>query len=200
MAEKANTKTNTRGRKPATKTIKEEVIEEVKEVEKEPVKKVEKKTKKTFDQEEGVLCRSVTEGLLLVGGPKTGMTYRFTDYGVEQDIEYRDLVAIVRSKFQYIDYPYFVILDDDFIEEFPQVKRFYEDNYPLDDLRSVLKEPIDTMIEIIEKLPKGAVDSLKNMIATDVSLGQINEIDRLNALNKFYGVDFLAINEVFGEG
>ena len=200
MAEKANTKTNTRGRKPATKTIKDEVIEEVKEVEKEPVKKTEKKTKKTFDQEEGVLCRSVTEGLLLVGGPKTSMTYRFTDYGVEQDIEYRDLVAIVRSKFQYIDYPYFVILDDDFIEEFPQVKRFYEDNYPLDDLRSVLKEPIDTMIEIIEKLPKGAVDSLKNMIATDVSLGQINEIDRLNALNKFYGVDFLAINEVFGEG
>jgi len=197
MAEKANTKTNVKGRKPAaTKAVAEkEVVEEVKEVEKEA-----KKSAKEFGQEDGILCRSVTEGLLKVPGDKSAMTYRFSDYGTEQEIEYRDLMAIVRSKPDYITYPYIVILDEDFIEQNKMVKDFYDNNYPLDDLRRVLDEPVDKMIEIMGKLPKGAINSLKNMVATDVSLGRINEIDRLDRLNDFYGINFKMINEVFGEG
>lgn len=201
MAEKTLSKTNTtRTKKTTTKKEVEEVkeIDEAVEVEKKEIKSA--KAKKKFESEDGIPCRSVTEGLLLVTGMKSGMTYRFPEYGTEVDIEYRDLEAIVKSKIQLVQYPFFVILDDDFVDQFRVVKEFYESNYPLDDLRGILSKPVDEMISVIKKLPKGAVDSLKNMVATDVSLGRINEIDRLNALNDFYDVDFQMINEVFGEG
>ena len=196
MAEKANT----RGRKPATKKVESvEITEEVvdKVIEEKPVAK---ETKKEFGQEDGILCRSITEGLLKIPGEKSGMSYRFPEYGTEVEIEYRDLIAIVRSKVDYITHPYIVILDDDFINQNKVVKDFYDNNYPLEDLRRVLSEPVNTMIEIMKKLPKGAVACLRNMVATDVSLGRINEIDRLTALNNFYGIDFNITNEVFDEG
>jgi len=199
MAEKTLTKTTSRGRKPSTaKTTAKKEVEKIEE-EVQEVKET-KKEKKEFGQEDGILCRSVTEGLLIVTGPKSDMGYRFPEYGTEMEIEYRDLVAIVRSKFNLIKYPFFVILDDDFVQEFPQVKKFYEDNYPVFDLRDILQKPIPEMVSIIKKLPQGAVESLKNIISTDIQSGNINEIDRVKALNEIYDMDFNMVNAVFSEG
>lgn len=196
MATKTLTKTttSTRSTKTSSKTAnkkedtKKEVVEE----------KVIKREKKSFDQEDGILCRSITEGLLIVEGPKTSAPYRFVEYGSELEIEYRDLVAIVRQKYDYIKHPYFVILDEDFVNEFPQIRNLYATNYPLDDIRSILSKPTEEMVEIIKTLPSGAKESLKNMVATDVSLGRINEIDKLKALNSIYNIDFGIVSDVFG--
>lgn len=150
---------------------------------------VAKKEKKVFEQSEGVMCHSITQGGLFVEGPKTGMIYRFTDYGDEYEIEYRDLVSLVRSKSSYVYHPYFVIDDEDFIAEFPQITKFYTEQYTVKDLKSILNEDVYTMEAKIQSLPIGAIESLKTIASTMITKGQIDSISKVRKLNELFGTE-----------
>ena len=180
----------TMSRKTETKNISELSSEskvESKEITTET--KETKKQKKVFDQSEGVMCHSVTQGGLFVEGPKTSMIYRFIDYGDECEIEYRDLTALVRSKSSYVYHPYFIIDDEDFIAEFPQIVKFYDEQYSIKDLKAILKEDVYTMTESIKKLPATAVENLKTIAATQISNGYIDSIAKVRALNEIFGTE-----------
>ena len=70
------------------------------------------KVKKEFKDSDYVLCRSVWSGGLNVTC-KSGATYEFKKYGADCDVEYRDLVYLVRKNSDHIFTPRFVILDED---------------------------------------------------------------------------------------
>lgn len=156
----------------------------------------EKKVKK-FDASDGVLCRSVVQGGLYMDGQKTHITYSWTDYGDVSEVEYRDLVAEVRSKSRFVFNPWFIIEDEDFLAEFPNVKDFYEKSYTLKDLRKILELPVGQMTEEIEKLPKGAKESLKSIAAKQVATGALDSVSKIKALDKIYGTDLNLIGTFF---
>ena len=109
----------------------------------------EKKTKpkkKHFEPTDGILCRSITQGGLFMDGEKTQIPYKWSDYGDEIEVEYRDLVAAVRRKSPFVFHPYFIVDDDDFIAEFPQLATFYEQSYSMRDLLNILSLPNHEMI------------------------------------------------------
>lgn len=172
--------------------------ETTKEVEKEVSKKPEtkKSPKKTFEPSEEISCRSVVPGHLFLDGAKTGRDYRWEEYGDETGIEYRDLVALVRSKSGYIFNPFFVIDDDNFVEEFPDLKKFYNANYSVKELSDVLALPTNQMISTIKTLPKSAVDTLKTIAANQVSTGQIDSVSKIRALDDMFGTDLNLISEL----
>ena len=160
--------------------VNEEVSEEKEVV---PVKKETKETKKAstpkkkvFEPSEGVMCRSVVTGALYLEGSKTKMPYKWSTYGDETEVEYRDLVALVREQSGYIYNPFFIIEDDDFIAEFPQLEKFYAENYTIKELSDILDLPVDQMIAEIKKLPKTAVETVKKIAANQVSVGQIDSV------------------------
>jgi len=156
----------------------------------EVTQKVEKEiTKKKFAQEDGIMCRSVTVGGLWYTGPKSGLTYNFVEYGDETEIEYRDLVASVRSRSNYIFGPFFVIEDDEFIAEFPQLQKYYDEQYTVDDLRGVLDLSVDDMVATIQTLPPRAVNSLKSIASTLVSSGQLDSVRKIKALDDLFGTE-----------
>lgn len=158
----------------------------------------EKKVKK-FDPSDGILCRSVIQGGLYMEGQKTNMTYSWMDYGDTSEVEYRDLVAEVRSKSRFVFNPWFIIEDEDFLAEFPNVKDFYEKSYTMKDLRKILEMPVNQMVEEIEKLPKGAKESLKSIAAKQVSTGMLDSVSKIKALDKIYGTDLNLIGTFFNE-
>ena len=82
------------------------------------VEQTNKQTKREFKADDGILCRAVVHGKTFVNGLKSGMKYIFADYDGEAEIEYRDLVALVRARDKAIYKPRIVILDQDFINEF----------------------------------------------------------------------------------
>ena len=61
-----------------------------------------KKEKKKFQQSDLIMCRSVTTGGLFLEGSKTKQLYQWNDYGDESEVEYRDLVAEVRLKSNFV--------------------------------------------------------------------------------------------------
>ena len=159
---------------------------------------VEKK-KKEFSQSDGVLCVSITQGILNVVGVKTGMIYRFADYGDETEIEYRDLVGMIRSKDKAIFEPRFVVVDEDFVAEYPAIKKFYDDEFSLQNIKSILTLPENQMIEEIKKLPTGALNSLKSIAAEQVFTGEIDSVKKIKALDSVFGTDLNLLGELFSE-
>lgn len=153
-------------------------------------------TKKVFDPNEGVLCRSVTHGKLFVDGVKTGMKYTFFDYDDESEIEYRDLVALVRARDKAVYNPRFIIMDEDFIAEYPTLKKFYNDHFSTKNIKEILELPDYQMKEEIAKLPKGAVDSLKSIAANQIASGEIDSVRKIKALDEAFGTDLSLFNEL----
>lgn len=174
--------------KAATKKTPESKKEEKKEV---------KETKKKFEPSDLIKCRSVCQGGLYLEGARTKMPYEWADYGATEDVEYRDLAELVRTRSGYIFNPFFIIDDDDFVNEFPQLKKFYEDNYSVKELASILDLPVDQMVAEVKALPKGALDSLKSIAASQVSAGQLDSVRKIRELDAIFGTDLNLLSDLF---
>lgn len=184
---------------PETEQNVEEVKKEEVKVEKEVKenKKASTPKKKTFDPADGIMCRSVVTGALYLEGAKTKMPYVWSNYGDETEVEYRDLVALVREQSGYIYNPFFIIDNEDFVAEFPQLEKFYSENYSVKELSDILELPINEMIESINRLPKTAVNTIKKIAASQVSVGQIDSVRKIKALDELFGTDLNLISEIF---
>ncbi len=152
---------------------------------------------KKFKQDEGILCRSITVGGLWLDGMKSKNVYRWVEYGDEVEVEYRDLAAMARSRSSYLFKPMFIILDDEFIKEFPQLNDFYNNQYTTGDLKDVLDLPITKMIAAIKTLPSGAVESLKNIASTQVANGQLDSVKKIKALDELFGTELNLLASLF---
>lgn len=185
--------------KPTTVEVNEEIVEEkavetvaVEEV-KAPVKPVEKKV---FTDSDYILCRSVWSGGLNVIS-QSGNLYEFRDYGSECEINYRDLVTMIRRGSGHIFMPRFVILDEDFLKDFPTVQRVYGTMYTRNDLIEILDLPVSRMRAEIENLPKATKDSMRNLIATQIANGRLDSIAKVRALTEIFNSDFNLLSDLF---
>lgn len=169
--------------KKVADTVKEEVVKEVSK-------------KRAFAQDDYIMCRSVTVGDLWYDGPKSHTTHNWVDYGDENEVEYRDLAASVRSRSKYIFGPLFVIEDEDFVNEFPQLKKFYEEQYTVDDLKSVLDLSVNDMIATLQTLPQSAVNSLKSIASTMIVNGQLDSVKKIKALDDFFGTELNLLSSI----
>lgn len=189
MAYKKKTDTSVETVETKEGVVTKEVVENTKTVEK-------TKTKKTFTDSDYILCHSVWYGGLNVTC-RSGNSYEFKDYGKECDINYRDLVDLVRKGSDHIFTPRFVIDDEDFIEEFPNLKRVYASLYTTTDLLEILELPISRMRTEIEKLPIESKEVLSKMISTEIAKGRLDSISKVRALSEIFNSDFNLLSELF---
>lgn len=171
-------------RKATTKT--DEFIEQ----------EVEEVKPKKFNPNDGVRCRSVTHGILFVDGLASNMKYTFVDYDYETEILYRDLVALVVARNKAIYNPRIIIMDEDFISEYPTLGKFYKEHFATKNIKEILDMPEYQMKEAISRLPKGAVESLKSMAVNQIISGEIDSIRKIKALDEAFGTDLSLLNEL----
>lgn len=152
--------------------------------------------KREFKDSDYILCRSVWSGGLNVTC-KSGATYEFKDYGADCDIEYRDLVYLIRKNSEHIFTPRFIILDEDFLEDFPQVQDLYKSMYTLTDLHKILELPIPQMKSEIKQLPDAIKPTFLSLIATEVAKGRLDSIKKVKVLSEIFESDFNLLSELF---
>lgn len=191
--------------KPKTKVeqtadiVEDVIVEEVavKEVTvKEVVKPVIVEEKKAFTDSDYILCRSICSGGLNVIS-QSGNLYEFKDYGSECEINYRDLVTLIRRGSDHVFLPRFVILDEDFLKDFPTVQRVYGEMYTREDLVEILDLPVTRMKAEIAKLPKATKDSMRNLIATQIANGRLDSISKVRTLTEIFESDFNLLSDLF---
>ena len=148
--------------------------------------------KKEFGQEDLILCRSMVSGQLFVDGVRSGLLYTFADYNDTCEIEYRDLIYLVRSyKDKTIYEPRIIIEDEDFIAENPKLAELYESMYTKGDLMEIINLPISQMVDTINALPMGCKNALKGITATMIDNGQLDSIQKIKALDEIFGTNML---------
>ena len=189
--------------KVAEETVKETVAEAFKEAMKEVVKEtieeskpVVAEEKKAFTDSDYILCRSVWSGGLNVVS-QSGNLYEFKDYGSECEINYRDLVTMIRRGSSHVFLPRFVILDEDFLEDFPTIQRVYGEMYTKDDLIAILELPVSRMKTEIAKLPDATRNGMRNLIATQIANGKLDSIAKVRALTEIFNSDFNLLSDLF---
>lgn len=178
-------------KKAATKT---ETTEKV--VEEKPIKKEIVKEKKVFTDSDYILCRSVCYGGLNVTS-QSGNLYEFKDYGYDCEINYRDLVSLIRKGSDHVFLPRFIILDEDLLEDFPTVKRVYEKMYTRNDLLDILRMPVRQMEMEIRELPDTTRSVLEQMVATEIANGNLDSISKVRKLSEIFDSDFNLLSELF---
>ena len=179
--------------------LNEENIDVAKQIEEAKAESViaTKTEKKKFAPDDGIECTSITSGELGMIGIKSGINYRWAERGDVTQVEYQDLVAAVRSNKSYIFKPLFIIKDDDFIAEFPQLNRAYSAMYSIRDLRDVLKMPAAQMKSTILSLPEGAKESIKNIAATMINNGSLDSIQKVKILDDIFDTKLMLLTELF---
>ena len=173
--------------------IEEEIVEEVPVVKEELVAK----TPKKFEAMDGVWCRSIVDGVLVMEGIKSKNFYKWADTNDVAEVEYQDLVSAVRSNTSYVFAPHFIIEDEDFLAQFPQVQKVYDSMYTTSDLKEILKLPVAAMMKEIEALPNGSKDNLRDIAGKMVLNGQLDSVNKIKALDDYYHTNFLVTTNLY---
>lgn len=155
-----------------------------------------KPAKKEYKATDGIPCKSITAGELGMIGIKSGILYRWACQDDVTEVEYQDLVAGIRSSADSIMRPRFLVLDDDFVKDFPSLKKVYDAIYTVKDLKEVLKMPIPTMKKTINSLPEGAKETIKSLAASQVRSGQLDSVNKIKALDEIFNVKFMLMTNL----
>lgn len=200
-----NKKNTIATKKASTASKKQEVVEEIipdeevfadveiDDVDDIPVAKPEKKV---FHSDDMILCRSVAGGITCMEGRATNMVYVFKDYGDECEIEYKDLAAAVRAHSDFIYKPYFIVEDQDFIDQFSELKKFYTEKFTVNELTDIVSMSEDEMESAIEVLPAGAKEQFINIVSTMIANGQLDSIKKIKTLQRILDVDFSFVADI----
>ena len=174
----------------ANSTVKKTVVKDIETVS-EKAETVSVPVKAKHEAEDGILCRSVTSGGLYVAGEKTKILYTFADYGDEQEIEYQDLVYMLRARDKVVYDPRIYILDDDIVSEYPELEALYRTIMSTDDMRDIIDLPAAQMKKVVSQLPKGMLEALKGQIATMISNHTLDSVTKIKALDELLGTNHL---------
>lgn len=202
------TKKRTVTKKPATGTeeqavpVVDEVTEDIEVVEDKPVAKkktpaktvVKEKPVRQFNQNDLILCRSVTAGWLGCDG-KSGQYYVFENFGDECEIEYQDLFALKSRHSQYIYAPLFVIEDEELLENprWKDVAEFYDKEVFQEDVEEVLSLPNSQFEKALKALPKGLAKTVQVKVAQKIEDGTFDSLKKIKIIDEVYGTDFRSI-------
>lgn len=147
---------------------------------------------KIFNPEDTIPCRSIVSGGLYIEGSRSHILYSWADCGDVEDVEYRDLIYLVRTRANTNIYsPRIIIEDEDFINQNKSVKDFYDSMYDTSDLNQILLLPISQMKAEIANLPIGAKESIKGIAATMIDSHVLDSVQRIKALDEIFGTNML---------
>lgn len=147
-----------------------------------------------FNQNDLILCRSVTAGWLGVSG-KSGQYYVFENFGDECEIEYQDLFALKSRHSNYIYAPLFIIEDEELLgnPRWADISKFYDDEVFNKDVDEVLNLPVSNFKAALEKLPKGLAKTLQVKVAEKIEDGTFDSLQKIKVIDEVYGTDFRSI-------
>lgn len=147
---------------------------------------------KVFQPEDLVMCRSVVSGILYIKGERSNLMYNWADCGDTTGIEYRDLIYMVRTHGNVSIYePRIIVEDEDFLEQNPKLREYYESLYTVEDFRNILDMPNKDMVDTIKTLPAGIKNAIRGIAATMIDEGELDALSKIKALDELFGTNML---------
>lgn len=147
--------------------------------------------KKEFKDTDKISCVSITVGGLNFVGDKSGDLYQWVNIGDVVDVEYRDLLAAVRSHSVFVYEPRFVIQDEDFLAQHDDVLVRYGQLYTPQDIEKVLALPASQLEKTLKKMPTGAQNAVRDLAVRKIDSGELDSVQRVKAIDSFFGTELI---------
>ena len=170
----------------ATTTTKKTVTKPVDEKPEAPI------AKREYAPDEDIKCVSVCAGELLMIGKKTGILYKWENYGDTTYVEYQDLKAeAYNSKSGYIYSPLFMIEDEELLatREFAKVAESYKNTINAEEIDDLFGLTTQQFRSQLKKLPKGIQNTVKVIARDKIESGQLDSIQKIKILDEVLGTD-----------
>lgn len=190
------TKNMTRAAKTKTEAVEEvKAVEEVVEEAVEPKNEVIKETpvKKKYAMTDDIVCESITSGMLVLVGIKSGIVYKWADRGDIQEVEYQDVLAWIKSAAPAVMKPLVLIRDEELVAQHKQLNKVYETMYSIRDLKDVLNLPVGEMERVVRAFPEGAKSSLKNIVSSAIQNGTLDSIRKIQKLDEIFDTNLFLL-------
>ena len=142
-----------------------------------------------YDSEDLIPCRSVIPGELIFHSPKSGIDYSWRDMGDELEMLYSDLRSLYVSRSAFIMKPYFIIMDEELLDQWTNVRELYKEVYKYENLEDVLTYPNDKFENALLAMPDGLKSSLKTLVATKIEDGTFDSLQKIKAMDRVLGTD-----------
>lgn len=155
------------------------------------VTKVDTNKVKDFKPEDVIECRSVTSGELIASGNKSGILYRWANYGDVQYVEYQDLLAWKSARSGYIITPYFVIEDEDLLNKWSDIKKIH-DNIKECDCDQIFALSVQHFKLKITNMPESYRMVIVNMARSKIESGELDSVQKIKAIDEVYGTSLLS--------
>lgn len=158
----------------------EEIV--VKKVVNEEIKRQPAQT--SFSPTDLISCKSVTDGLLLLPGSKSGILYQWYDFGQTVDVEYQDVMQLVLSRSRYVFEPLLVVEDENFISQRKDLSALYETMYDVNYLDDIFNLDLTEFKRILNSLPIGIANSVRTLAATKIQDGTLDSLQKIKAIDE----------------
>ena len=97
---------------------------------------------------------------------------------------------MLARKSDYLFYPYFIVMDEDFLKENPQLQEITNQFYGLDDPRSFFDKTPDALESFLNSAPEGVKDAARTAAAKLIKDGQLDSIRIVKTIDKSLGTEF----------
>ena len=150
-----------------------------------------KKTAHKFEPDELIPVRSITQGTLLMPGSKSKILYTWESYGDIVQVEYQDLYTLKASRSGYLYKPYFIIENDELLEQahWKDLKGIYDNLLTKTDISDILNLSPADFEETLKNLPEGFKDAVKMEVSTRLDNGTFDSIKKVKIVDKVCGTD-----------
>ncbi len=186
------TKTSTKPAKDLSNDNLEQNAENATENTEEVDKTIEDK-KRVFNDEDWILCKSSTQGKLVVYGRRTGTPYTWYGYGEIIPVQYNDLKALKLSRAKAVYYPRIIVQDYELLEtkEWNDIKKIYDKAYAIDDVEEILSLNVNEFKELLETAPVGVKNTIKSIVADRYTKGTFDSVQKIKLVEEYCDAEIL---------
>ena len=145
---------------------------------------------KDIDPSMMVTVRSGVHGILNYKSKRTGESYRWNEFGTEQEMELRELRSAKSSYKDFFRNNLFMF-DEDWIPEYLGVRQYYKNALPIDSFDDIFTKKPSELKEIVSKLSDGQKKSVAYRARQLIKEGTIDSLSLINTLEEVLDTDLI---------
>ena len=147
-----------------------------------------RKTAKKIDRTELIPIMNCTSGVLFYTSPKTGASWRLTEYGSIDEMEVSELITMRSAYPKFLNAPWILVMDDEIVE-FLGLKELYKNVLFPEELDKLFSSPLNKMKQIMTAAPRGMQETIVARARELVSQKKFDSATRISAIEEMFGVD-----------